>query len=276
MATAPFCVVGRERAPNIAVLPGKSGQNLGNLFPRRTGRAGAGVAVRPHRQKILLKKSLLTDVMVPISDGVSLVKGWTGLAHEDVVNYVAQWILKTDLRVETFGQDEKFVRIDAEQRDKTRIVDGKIEIDDGSKIVRLTWIDSYSETSHPDRVPAATKTTAKAGTEATVSWLGLWDLVGKYINAGVIEERPARSRAGLRPGPKLKYKHQEICAAFAYACSYGKAINEQNQSKVIQEVRECLTQYYGYDEEYMPGTTMLKDFASVVMKLFLEVDEKDE
>ncbi len=270
MAAAAFCVVARERAPNIAVLPEKSGQNLGNLFPRRFRPAGAGVAVSPRRQKTLLQTSLLTDIMVPISDGVSLVKDWTGLPHEKVVNLVAQWILKTDLRVETFGEDEIWARIDDEQRDKTRIEDGKIEIDDGSKIVRLTFIDGVGESSHPDRISAATKTTAKAGTEATVSWLGLSDLVEKYIKAGVIKEGNAQSPAGAKRGRKPIYDRPEIDVEFGMSLFGDGLPPDNNISELARRVWKRLEAKYGYVPEEMPQRTEMKKRAGVWMRAVLE------
>ena len=57
MAAPPFCVVARERAPNIAVLAGKSGQFLGNLFARRFGSAGEGSDMSPQNTRAKLMSS---------------------------------------------------------------------------------------------------------------------------------------------------------------------------------------------------------------------------
>lgn len=223
--------------------------------------------------------ALLKKRMAPISELVDAVERSLRLSRENALTYVAELIKETDIRVE-IDDNGKWIPITENQREKTRGEDGRVKTGVDAEIVRLNFItpdfDAESESSHPDRVSAPKKTTPKPGREPTISTHRVFDEVRICLEADGIPAGNVRSPAGLRLGRKPKYKHPEICAAFAFVCGYGKAINIPNQSKLIDEVQDCLVQYYGYDEENLPGTTMLKDWASVVMKLFLQVDEKDE
>ena len=223
--------------------------------------------------------ALLNKRMAAISEVVDAVERSLRLSREDTLTYVAELIRETDICVE-IDDNGQSIPITDNQRGKTRVEDGRVKTGFEAEIVRLSFItpgfDAENESCDRDRVSAPTKTTPKPGREPTISTHRVYEEVRRCLEAEGIMARNVRSPAGLRRGPKIKLNYPEICAAVAFVCCHGKAINIPNQSKFIGEVKDCLVHYYGYDEEDLPGTTMLKGWASVVMKLFLQVDEKDE
>lgn len=274
MAAAPFCVVARERAANIAVLPGKSGQNLGSLFPRRFSLAGAGVAVSSPYPTALLNKP-----MAPIPEVVDAVERSLRLSREEALTFVAGLIKTTDIWVEIYDNGT-WIAITENQRRKTRVGGGRVKTGVDAEIVRLTLItsgfDAESESSHPDRVSAPTKTPPKPGPEPKISTHRVYEAVQRCLEADGIMAGNAPSPARLKAGRPPIHNHRKLCAAFVVAGCYGKGINIPNQSIFIKETKDVLVQIFGYTEEDSPGDTMFKQWASEIIKAISASDKKHE
>lgn len=206
--------------------------------------------------------------MIPISEVVDHVEDWLELPIEDAVNLVWELITKEGVRVEDWDENDGWVLITDEQRKKTRVEDGKVQI--GSKFVFLDFQDGERGSSHDHRRPAGTKTTAKAAREPRINWLSVWTAVESRRKAADIEERPARSPARLRAGRKPIHNRPEIDLEFGLSLFADGLPPDNNISELARRVWKRLEAKYGYSPDQMLQRTEMNKRAGVWMRAVLK------